>query len=252
MNHDDFNPSTATNTLRAVVSRTNGSEADVGEGNSGIRHRSLKLRRSTVGTRARTTLSTPASLTNGVSRVEPEHVGMSISPKREGENHAILESLAHVRQTTNVVELVVLLVEGGLLGGAELAGDGGAGVAWHDGLGVCNDLAVLDVDATDLVEEAVRAGVELGDHRDGLGAVDGEAWALAVEVLDALAIGVEVAAVSIAGSAVAVVGEGTATSVALARVVGIVDAGVRSVCCSSLVRLCKLSQYVVLVYLIPH
>jgi hypothetical protein len=139
-----------------------------------------------------------------------------ISPQGEGENHAILESLAHVRQTTNVVELVVLLVEGGLLGGAELAGDGGTGVAGDDGLGVCDDLAVLDVDAADLVEEAVGAGVELGHDCDGLGAVDGEAWALAVEVLNALAVGVEVAAVGVAGSAVAVVGEGTATSVTLA------------------------------------
>lgn len=215
--------------LSAVEGRANRSEADVGESNSRIRVRSLQLRVGTVIRRARTTLSTPSRLALRVSRIKPQHVGVSISPQRERKNHALLKRLAHMRHTANLRELILLLTESLLLGRAELVGERAAGVAGHDALGVSDDLAVLDVDALDLGEEAVIAGDELGHDGDGLGAVDGEAGALAVELLVALAEGVEVAAVCVAGAAVAVVGEGSAALVAGAGVVAVVDAGVGSV-----------------------
>ena len=121
----------------------------------------------------------------------------------------------------------ILVTKRLLLGSAELLVDRVARVSRDLGLGVREDLAVLHVEALDISELARSVSVELRHDSHLLIRVDGEPGT--VEGLVALAPGVEVAAVRVAGAAVAVVGVGPAAAVARANVGRVVGTGVRRV-----------------------
>jgi hypothetical protein len=119
------------------------------------------------------------------------------------------------------------VLEESLLGVAPGLGDGVTSRA--AGLGVGNDLAVLDVDTANLTELTSRVGEELGDNGNLLVGVDGEVGTGAVEGLVALTEGVEVATIGVASTGVTLVGVGSTAVVATADVVLVGGARVRSV-----------------------
>ena len=119
------------------------------------------------------------------------------------------------------------VLEESLLGIAPGLGDGVTSRA--GGLGVGNDLAVLDVDTANLAELTGGVGEELGDNGNLLVGVDGEVGTGAVEGLVALTEGVEVATIGVASTGVTLVGVGSTAVVASADVVLVGGARVRSV-----------------------
>jgi hypothetical protein len=75
-----------------------------------------------------------------------------IVPNGEDEDHTLGKGLVHGGEAT-LGSKVVVVTEGGLLVGAELLGNGIVGGETSNvGLGVLDDLAVLDVEAADLLE----------------------------------------------------------------------------------------------------
>lgn len=197
---------TAHNALRLCglrESRANGAELDVGEDNLSIGVLGLNIGWDTAGDVALSTTGTWGFwiTVGGVGRIEPEHVGVVIIPQRHNKDHTLRHTLAHGVHAAELVEGVDFLVEDLLLGVAPLLGDGVAGHAGDGGLGVLDDFAALDVEALELRELVARAQ-KLGHDGHLLGGID--RLALAVEVLDTHTIGVEVAAVGVAGSGVAI------------------------------------------------
>jgi len=152
----------------------------------------------------------------GVRRVEPEHVDGVVVPDGEDEGHSGGETSAHASEAALVLEGSGV-AEGRLLVSAVLRGDGVVG--GHSGnvdLGVLNDLAVLDVDAADLLEGSrggTGVGEELSDDGELLGGVDGLSGAVEGRITHA--VRVEVAAIGVADGGVAV--GGTAGSTLAAR-----------------------------------
>lgn len=128
-----------------------------------------------------------------------------VVPDGENEHHGLGKRLAHLGETTLLLEDVGVS-KGRLLLAAVVGGDGVAGDAGDLGLGVGDDLAVLDVEALDLGQVSGGVLEELGDDGDLLGRVNGHARA--VEGGVALAIAVEVASIGVAGAGVAVSGKG--------------------------------------------
>jgi hypothetical protein len=186
-----------------VEGRADGAELDVGEDNAGVGAVRLKIRRLARGSRASTTGDTRLAGvgSGGVAGVEPEHVDRVVVPERHDEDVAASKRRAHTVEAANGSELVVV-AESSLLGLAEAVGDGVAADAGDSGLGVLEHLAVLDIEALDLGQAGARAD-ELGDDGHFLLGVEGGAGA--VEVLDAHTVAVEVAAVLVADTLVAVV-----------------------------------------------
>jgi hypothetical protein len=106
----------------------------------------------TRGSRAGTTSSADLVGANGVGRVEPEHVGSVVIPDTEDESHTGIEILAKAGKTTLLGERVGV-ASGGLLLLAEFVGDlVGLCDAGDVGVGLLDDLAILDVDAADGAE----------------------------------------------------------------------------------------------------
>lgn len=145
-----------------------------------------------------------------------------VVPERHDQNHGTLQSLAHLRKTTLVVE-VVGIAEGGLLSRAVLRVDLVAAGAFDGGVGVGNNHAVLHVVSLDGREGAVVALDELGNNGELLGRVDGHARA--VEIRNTLAVGVEVASIGIAVTGVAGIRVSATAVIACARVLA--DSGAR-------------------------
>lgn len=141
-----------------------------------------------------------------VGAVEPVHACGVVIPDREGEDHALAEARAHLRKTALRRE-VGRVAESGLLLRAEGVGDGVGGVyARNVGHRVLDDHTVLDVDAADLAEGTggrVVVGDELGDNGEGLRGID--SVASAEERLVAETVSVEVAAVLVTDTVVALV-----------------------------------------------
>jgi hypothetical protein len=153
-----------------------------------------------------TTGSTRAGGVGWVGGVKPEHVDFVIVPDRQDQNHTLGHSLVHGGIST-LGQPVVAVTKGSLLSSTEFGGDGIESVHAGDvGLGVLDDLAVLDVETANLFEGAVSgsvAGDELGDDGEfGLG-VHGQTFTIEGSVTHA--VRVEVASVFVADSTVAVV-----------------------------------------------
>jgi hypothetical protein len=186
-------------------SRSDGAELDVGVDDLGIGGLALDLRgltgRGGAGTTSNTGLGCVAG--GGVGGVEPEHLRGVVVPNGEDENHTLSQSLRHRAHTTMSLEGVGVTEEG-LLGGAEVVGDGvEIGEAGEGGERVGDGLAVLDVEATDFGEGArsgVVVGDELGDDGEFGGSVD--RLASAVEGSVTHTEGVEVTTIGIANTIV--------------------------------------------------
>ena len=154
------------------------------------RSAALDIRRLAAAGRARPTRDAGAAgrLGRGVVRVEPQHVRVVVVPHRQHEHHAVGQGLAHAGEPSHGVELVGV-AKGLLLRVAEGLGDAVAGHAGDGALAVGDGLAVLDVEALDLLEAAGVGAIgrdELRDDCDFTLRVHGHAWP--VEILDAHAI----------------------------------------------------------------
>ena len=120
----------------------------------------------------------------------------------------------------------IIISKSRLLRRAELARDAVSRSPCDSGLGVWNHDTVLNVEALDFCE---RGTDELCHDCEFGGGVDDHSGA--VKGCVAHAVGVEIAAVGVAGSSISGRGIGTPAGVAFAH--GLVDgiAGVRGVCC---------------------
>ena len=191
-----------------LVSRTDRTDLDVGEDDGRIGALALDRGGVAGGRRAGAAGDTRLGrvLVEGVVGVEPEHLGLVVVPEGHDEDHTGVEGIAHLRETTEVLERV-RVAERGLLRVAERVGDGVVLAHARDvRLRVRDHLPVLHVQPPDLGERARRAVVrrvelrddgELGRRVDGL--------AEPQERLVAHPPRVEVAAVLVADAAVAVV-----------------------------------------------
>lgn len=151
-------------------------------------------------------------------------------PERHNKDHGGRESIAHAVPATLLRE-VIDISKDTLLLGAEVRGERATGVACNLGLGVGNDLAVLDVQTGNLRKTSVAARVELSDNSHLLGGIDVEVGSRTVEGLVALAIGVEITTVGIASSTISVIRVGSTTRVTSARVLSELGARMRSEGC---------------------
>lgn len=146
-------------------------------------------------------------------RVEPEHVDGVIVPDGHDEN-GVLESLSLLGETS-LGASGVWVTEDSLLVGTELIGDG---VTWNTsdlGLWSGPDLASLSPEALDLNKSSAvgtSVGQELGDDRNWLGGVNGEAGSWTVEVQVAHAVSVDITSISIALGGVSVTNTAGKTS----------------------------------------
>ena len=98
-----------------------------------------------------TSWSTGWCFANRVSRIEPEHIGIVIIPKRQHENHTGFESSRHGSKTTMIGKWC-WITKSGFLSIAERSGDGIAAYTRDGGVGVRNYFAVLDVETFDFIE----------------------------------------------------------------------------------------------------
>mmetsp|Transcript_4910 Transcript_4910/g.8341 ORF Transcript_4910/g.8341 Transcript_4910/m.8341 type:complete len:500 (+) Transcript_4910:1504-3003(+) len=191
-------------------------DLDVGEGHRGVGRVGLHVRRLSRGCGARAAADPGVGRgvhVGGVVRVEPEHLGVVVVPEAHHEHQATVERVAHALHRAIVVEPVVGLVEVRARRRAELVGDGVGDeqpVVRGDADFRSLDLEpVLDVEALDLLQVAAVGAVgghELGHHGDGLGGVHREGGARAEEVLNPVAVRVQVAPVLVAHPLVPAVG----------------------------------------------
>jgi hypothetical protein len=165
----------------ALEGRPNLTPLNVAEGHSGVGLDLADVGGSALVSIART----------GVATVQPLHVAALVPPDTHGQDHATGHGSTHAGGST---EVHVALRADGLtvliVGVVDLGG-----VVKLDG-GILNDLAVLDVKAVVLLEDATVIGGELGDNGDGLGGVD--LLAETVELVVADVVGVVAAAVLVA------------------------------------------------------
>ncbi len=162
----------------------------------------------------------------GVVAVEPQHVDGVVVPQTQDQHHSGLESVTHLLQTTAVLEGIGV-AEQGLLRIAVLVRHRVVGFQTGEGgVGVGDNLSVLDVEAADLAERAVGGpvgGDELGD--DGEFGVGVDCHSGTVKVRHALAEGVEIATILVANAAVAVVAVAAVVSRASGLTGGRADVG---------------------------
>ncbi len=143
---------------------------------------------------------------SGVVGVEPEQVGLMVIPDGQDEDDTVGEGLVDGGESSDCSE-AISVVESGLLGGAEVGGDGIIGS--HSGdvdLGVLDDYTILDVDAADFLESTSVGSVggqELGDDGHLLGGIDDETGSVERGVTHA--VRVEVASILVANSTISVV-----------------------------------------------
>jgi hypothetical protein len=138
--------------LRRLVGRADSTELDIAEGNSSVGLLRFDITGLARSGRAGTTSSADLVGANRVGRVEPEHVGSVVVPNTEYKSHAGIEILAKAGKAALLGERVGV-ASGGLLLLAELVGDlVGLCDAGDVGVGLLDDLAVLDVNAADGAE----------------------------------------------------------------------------------------------------
>ncbi len=142
----------------------------------------------------------------GVVAVEPEHADIVVVPETQHQRHAVLKGVTHTREAALRLEGVGIAEEGLLRSAVVLCDGVVVGEAGESGVGVRVDDAVLDVETADLGKLSAGGAIVSDELRD-----DGELGARvdclsgAIEVGVTLAEGVEVAAVLVANTAVAVV-----------------------------------------------
>lgn len=149
-----------------------------------------------------------------------------VVPDGHDKDMAISEGRAHTGKTTLGGE-IVLVTESSLLISAEVVRNAVVSIKSINGSSrVGDDLAVLDIDTTDLRESSgggVVGGDELGDNGEDRSSVDGRTRA--VEVSDTHAERVEVTTILVAHTAVPVVTVTTVGTLATVLAVGGADVG---------------------------
>jgi hypothetical protein len=179
---------------------------DVGIGDGGV-----GLLRFDVGGLARggcagSTSGTGVGRVSWVGGVEPQHVDFMVIPDGHDQDHTLGQSLIH-RGEASLVGEVVVVTESGLLGSAEVNGDRVVGShAGNVGLGVGDNLAILDVETADLTKSTAGSTVgsdELSDDGDLLGGVDGQAGTEEGGITHA--VGVEIASILVADTTIALI-----------------------------------------------
>jgi hypothetical protein len=141
--------------LRGSESGVDGTPLDGGEGHGCVRRVLLNVRRC-----ARVCGACSASDTWGagvlgwrVRGIEPQHVYSMVIPDREDKHHTLLKRGTHGCKTSLVSKLVGV-AECGLLGSAEIVGDGVSGDTGNISVRVGNDDAILDIEALNLAQGA--------------------------------------------------------------------------------------------------
>lgn len=213
-------PSKGSCPLRSFVGGVNGTELDVAEGDSSVGLLGLDIAGLARGGGTSTASSTDLVGSNGVGRVEPEHVGGVVIPDREDESHASIEVLTEGSKTTLLGELVGVTGDL-LLFLAELVGDlVGLCDSRDVGVGLLDDLAVLDVDTANGCE-GTGGGIVVRQklcHNCDL-RLRVNSLARSEKVGCTESVGVEIASILVAVAVVAGLAR-TASSVASARAVG--------------------------------
>ena len=159
-------------------------------------------------------------LVQGIVRIQPQHVGLLIIPKRHHQHHTPVQSLSHGLQATLPSE-VVDVPKGRLHVRADLVGDR---IARHPGqrhVGVRDDFAILHIESADVDEVpiiCVALSDELGDNGHLLPGVQLKVLAPAIEVPGTETIGVEITAILVADTIVALLLGVVATVYPLANI----------------------------------
>jgi hypothetical protein len=158
------------------------------------------------------------------------HVDIVIVPERHNKNHAIGESITHTLEAT-LRSKVVGVAEHRFLVLAEVVVDRVAADASDVGSRLVEDLAALDIFATDLNEvtaSCVVGGNELGDDCEWLGGVDGLARAVESGVAhpERVEIATVLVAVTLVAVAITIAASGVRSASCVAR---IADVGSQSV-----------------------
>lgn len=146
-----------------------------------------------------------------------------IIPQAHDEDHTIGEGLGHVGCSTLLL-VSVSVPEDSLLRIAELGCDGVTRDASNGRVGLSDSLSVLNVEALDF--HSVASADELRDDSKLLGCIN--SLSLAIEVLDAHAVGVEVTAIGIARPGVPIGRVCSTAAVAIAT--GLRNCGTRVRC----------------------
>jgi hypothetical protein len=154
---------------------------------------------------ARLTRAVPAEGTcvsgvNGVSGIQPQHVGEVVIPQGHDEDDTSINSLldgihAALRQEIGAILGVCNPV------GAELIGDGVVGLAVDGVSRVLNDLAILLVELLHFGKFAMVGSIssdELRSHGDWLGAVNLELGSSTKEIVDTQPVGLNVTSILVA------------------------------------------------------
>ena len=189
----------------AGVSRSNRSKTDIRVCDGCVGSRSFDVSGLARSCRTSTTSNSRLGrISSGrVVAIKPKHVCGVIIPDTHDEYHTIGKGFAHVRETT-VRSEGIGIAEGRLLLGTEVSSDGVHGVHSRDiDLRVLDDLAILDVETTDLAESTARrvgAGQELSDDGELGAGINREA--LSIEALVAHSEGVEITTIGVANTVV--------------------------------------------------
>lgn len=213
-------PSKGSCPLRSFVGGVKGTKLDVAEGDSSVGLLGLDIARLARGGGTSTASSTDLVGSNGVGRVEPEHVGGVVIPDREDESHTSIEVLTEGSKTALLGEFVGVTGDL-LLFLTELVGDlVGLCDSGDVGVGLLDDLAVLDVDTADGCE-GTGGGIVVRQklcHNCDL-RLRVHSLARSEKVGCTESVGVEIASILVAVAVVAGLA-GTASGVASARAIG--------------------------------
>jgi hypothetical protein len=182
-------------------------EFDVRVNDLGVWNGRLKCGWNTRAVRASSTGDTRSSWVSSswVWGIEPKKVNCVVVPERQDKNVSSLKRLSHNLKTSKSLE-VVGITEDGLLLCAVGVGDVIDGVNSRPvGVGVGDDITILNIPTFDGIK-VTRGGTgvsnELSDDREFLGGINGLAWTIEGGISHT--IGVEIATVTIANTAVSV------------------------------------------------
>lgn len=136
--------------------------------------------------------------TDGIVRIEPQHICKVVVPKGHNKDHTLRQSLAHVSKTAVLLE-ARCITESLLLCITEVGSDRiEIAHAWDVSLGVLDNTSILDIEAANLGECAgsgVVVSEELSNNCKRTGGVDCHSGT--IEILDAHAEGVEVTTIRV-------------------------------------------------------
>lgn len=169
-------------------SRADGSNLDVGECHRSIGALGFNSSGDTRGGGASSASNSGGRwvCADGIVTVEPQHLRCVVIPNTHDQDHSFLKGITHSGETSVSGEGVgvtdnVLLVSAELVGNRVVSSQ-----SWDVSLGVLDDFAVLNIDATDLGESTVGCvvgGKELGDNGElGVGLRSYRRWSDCIHI----------------------------------------------------------------------